>query len=554
MPSEEQTNQTNPIDQSSQPIMATSNAGASDVVVQPTSDATTQSTSDAVVQPNIATAPLERSASSIINEIIGKISSANNILIALSSDPTVDDLAAAIGFSLYLDRIGKHTTAIYSGTTPNALEFLKPKETFESTADTLQDFVIAIDKDKADHLRYKLDGDYVKIFITPYRKRIDEADLEFSYGDYNVDLVFALDVNNGIDLDSALREYGRIMHDASVVNITTGNPGKFGEIEWSDKKASSVSEMVSKLIYETENGTLEKDEATAFLTGIIAATDRFSKTNTTPDTMQVASRLMQFGADQQLIAKNITSDVNKQLSDMSAEKAKAEGRSTEEKIIDPEAREEDIVGFNINHEEETPVEPTPTPEPTVAEPGLAIESKELLSEPEPAASSDALLADLKAAEASLADAASETIEEKPAEPLRVESTKEKTLTPSEEFLSEASEGSPSKFSEMMDEALSEVKPAEPISAPEPIPAPEPAPLTPTEPAPAPAPNFDANPALTVAPEAPSTPEINGVPEINYAAAPADEVLPPPPAPPVNLANPASSAPSSSAFQIPNFPG
>ena len=185
----------------------------------------------------------------IYNELTAKINEAKNVLIALSRDPSADEMSAAIGLSLYLDRIGKRPTAIYSGATPNALEFLKPEETFEPTVDTLQDFVIALNKDKADHLRYKLDGGYVKIYITPYHARLSEEDLEFSYGDFNVDLVFALDVANGIDLDSALREHGRIMHDAVIINVTTGNPGKFGEIEWSDKSASSVSEMIAPLQY-----------------------------------------------------------------------------------------------------------------------------------------------------------------------------------------------------------------------------------------------------------------------------------------------------------------
>ena len=79
---------------------------------------------------------------------------------------------------------------------------------------------------------------------------------------------------NGTDLDDALREHGRIMHDATIVNITTGKPGKLGEIEWSDKTASSVSEMVAELLLGSNNAKFEKDEATAFLTGIVASTDR----------------------------------------------------------------------------------------------------------------------------------------------------------------------------------------------------------------------------------------------------------------------------------------
>ncbi len=249
-----------------------------------------------------------------LEQVINKLNESKNVLIALSSDPSVDELSAAIGLSIYLDKVGKRATAIYSGETPNALEFLKPDDKFVDSADVLQDFVVAINKEKADHLRYKLDGEYVKVYITPYGQKITEGDLDFSYGDYNVDLVIALDVANGIDLDSALREHGRIMHDASIVNITTGKPGKFGEIEWSEPAMSSVSEILANLCYAAADEVpLGKDEATAFLTGIVAATNRFSNARTSSATMLMASKLMKSGANQQLIAKNVTPDVDNEL-------------------------------------------------------------------------------------------------------------------------------------------------------------------------------------------------------------------------------------------------
>ena len=226
----------------------------------------------------------------------------------------------------FLDRLGKHAIAIYSGEAPKALEFLNPAEYFENSADVLQDFVVSISKEKADHLRYKLDGEEVKVLITPYRSRIVQDDLTFSYGDYNVDLVLSLNVNNGVDLDPALREYGTIMHDATVINISTGNPGKFGEIEWNNKRASSVSEMIADLLCNASGDVkLEPDEATALLTGIVASTDRFAHANTFSTTMQIASQLIDFGASPETVAENITDDVDNQFFSFSDLKPKKEG-------------------------------------------------------------------------------------------------------------------------------------------------------------------------------------------------------------------------------------
>lgn len=246
-----------------------------------------------------------------LTQIVGKMNNAENILVALSKNPSVDEISAAIGLTLYLDGSQRHVTAIYSGKTPAALAFLRPEATFESNTASLQDFVIALNKEKADHLRYKLDGDFVKVYITPYKTEITEKDLTFSQGDFNVDFVVAINVHSAEDLDEALAEYGRIMHDASIVDITRGEPGRLGEIEWSDPTASSVCEMVTELIFAVQGSEaeLEPDVATALLTGIVAATERFSNQRTTPETLELASKLMAMGADQQLISANVVNNV-----------------------------------------------------------------------------------------------------------------------------------------------------------------------------------------------------------------------------------------------------
>ena len=253
---------------------------------------------------------INKSQDVFLRKITDKIKSSDNILVALSRDPSVDELAAAIGLTLFLDGIQKHTTAIYSGQTPDALQFLQPEGTFESSTEGLRDFIIALNRDKADSLRYKLEGDFVRVYITPYKTQISEEDLEFSYGDYNVNLVLAIGVPSAGDLDAALSEHGRIMHDATTVDITVDVPGKFAEIEWSNPDASSVSEMVTKLIFAVQGSeaNMDKDVATALLTGIVAATGRFSNDKTNSETMQLASKLMAMGADQQLISMHLTDD------------------------------------------------------------------------------------------------------------------------------------------------------------------------------------------------------------------------------------------------------
>jgi hypothetical protein len=237
--------------------------------------------------------------------IADRLKQANNILVTVSNNPSVDQLASCIGLTLALNKIGKHATAVFSGQVPSTLEFLQPEKTIEKNTDSLRDFIIALDKAKADKLRYKVEDKVVKIFITPYRTSISERDLDFSQGDFNVDVVIALGVHNQQDLDIAITSHGRILHDATVATINVKPGGELGTINWLDTNASSLSELVVQLLDVVDHQLMDGQMATALLTGIVAETKRFSNDRTTPTTMSISAELMSAGANQQLVATKL---------------------------------------------------------------------------------------------------------------------------------------------------------------------------------------------------------------------------------------------------------
>jgi nanoRNase/pAp phosphatase (c-di-AMP/oligoRNAs hydrolase) len=243
-------------------------------------------------------------------QVVEKIKEASKILVTVSDSPSVDALSAALGLTLLFDKQEKYATAIFSGEVPPAISFLQPEKTFDATTDSLRDFIIALDKEKADHLRYKVEGDSVKIFITPYKTTISQEDLDFSQGDYNVELVIALGVENQDHLDRALEDHGQILHDATVITVSAGDQSSnLGGIDWHDANASSLSEMVAGLAEalkeDKKKPLIDAQIATALLTGVVAQTDRFSNEHTTSKVMTVAAQLMSAGADQQLIATEL---------------------------------------------------------------------------------------------------------------------------------------------------------------------------------------------------------------------------------------------------------
>ncbi|GAC1500026.1 MAG: hypothetical protein NVS1B10_03320 [Candidatus Saccharimonadales bacterium] len=238
-------------------------------------------------------------------QLADKLTAASNILVTVSRNPSVDQLTSCIGLTLLLNKQGKHAAAVFSGEVPSTIEFLQPEETLEKNTDSLRDFIIALDKNKADKLRYKVEDNVVRIFITPYKTSIDESDFDFSQGDFNVDVVVALGVAQQEDLDEAITSHGRIMHDATVTSINITDDGGLGTINWHDSQASSLSELVTELAQVIGKDLLDSQIANALLTGIVSETERFSNDKTSPQTMNMSSVLMLAGANQQLVASKL---------------------------------------------------------------------------------------------------------------------------------------------------------------------------------------------------------------------------------------------------------
>lgn len=235
-------------------------------------------------------------------QIVERLKSAQSIVVTVNQSPKVDEIAAVLGLTRLLERFGKKVVAIISAPVPRELAFLKPERYIDDKIDRLRDFVIALDKEKADKLRYKAEDDVVKIFITPYKSAIDQSDLNFSQGDYNVDTVVVIGAASRENLDRVLVEHTSMLRDATVMSLSVGSDkATIGTPSWHEPEASSVAELLVSVADSLQSGLLDAQAAQALLASVVAATDGFRNQATTPKIMTIAAQLMASGADQQVI-------------------------------------------------------------------------------------------------------------------------------------------------------------------------------------------------------------------------------------------------------------
>lgn len=305
--------------------------------------------------------------------LIEQIKKSDNILVALSANPTIDELTAALGLTLILNKTNDHVTTIFSGEVPSVLNFLEPNKFFDKTVDGLRDFIIALNPDKADRVRTKVVDGMVRVSITPSKGAVTVDDLEFSQGDYNVDLVIALGVKNQADLDKALEAHGRILHSAFVASIGVGSAmTDLGNLNWQEPALQSYAQIVADLSLNLdpkldENGQpvdtvlIDSSVATALMTGLVSITERFSNNLTTPEIMSLAAVLMGQGANQQLIAKeldepNKIAALKQSLDQQNQAQTQTESKAELNKKPKPENKLEHEAVINHKEEISTPEE------------------------------------------------------------------------------------------------------------------------------------------------------------------------------------------------------
>lgn len=293
------------------------------------------------------------------HDIVERLKKANNVLVTVSNSPSVDQLAACIGLTVALNKLEKHATAVFSGDVPSAIEFLQPEETLEKNTDSLRDFIISLDKSKADKLRYKVEDRVVRIFITPYKTSISDSDLEFSQGDFNVDVVLAIGVHQQKDLDQAITAHGRIMHDATVITVNNQSGADLGSINWLSATSSSLSEMATTLVNLFNSPELVDEQiATAFLTGIVAETERFSNDKTTAATMNASAALMAAGANQQLVALKLQEPAKETLRTNKKSKSNNNEPTEPEKLAEVQISDDGTleIDHKLSDDDKTPEE------------------------------------------------------------------------------------------------------------------------------------------------------------------------------------------------------
>ncbi len=241
-----------------------------------------------------------------LGNVRGLLPSVRSVLIALSSNPTIDDLAAGLALYLSLKQAGKdvsivtegsilvgHTNLFGVGNITNKLPEGKGGDfsIVLSGVATPDGKVTAVEK--MDYFTTGSDLNLVfKVF--PGQKFEPTAITPKTAGG-NFDLIFVIGAKTLSDLGGIYTAKPEIFSAAHIIDIDNkGDNSRFGNTSIVDSASSSVSEIVGEVLMSLQL-PLETDIASNVLSGIFNATNNLQGTNTTADTFAVVAEALKKG-------------------------------------------------------------------------------------------------------------------------------------------------------------------------------------------------------------------------------------------------------------------
>ncbi len=249
------------------------------------------------------------------DQILNLLDKSQKILLLTHAKADCDGLGSMISMYLTLKELGKTVIAATNDPAPDNLSFLPSINIVQNSLKSVEDFIISLDVSQTPlkKIRYNLEGNQVNIIVSPKAGQFNKKDVRFlspEGKDEEFDLIITFDTGNLEHLGPLYDNNANLFFKTPLINIDHhASNTDFGQVNMVDVVAASTTEVMLKLLKKMERRHDKKfitdDIATLLLAGLITDTGSFQHANTSPSAMESAAELLDLGARQQEIIKNI---------------------------------------------------------------------------------------------------------------------------------------------------------------------------------------------------------------------------------------------------------
>jgi len=237
------------------------------------------------------------------------IGESKHILITFRKDGSGDAIAASLALALFLQKQNKHVDIVVDNfVLPKKFSFLPSAMHIKPKFPHLQKFIITLDLKDAgvQELSYDIVDGKLQVFVTPKTGSIQREQIQTAQSEFRYDLIITLDTPDLHALGSLTEMNTSLFYALPIINIDyKPNNERYGQINYIVLPATSTSEVLAELLRKLGETAIDKDIATALLTGMIANTNSFKTKDIKPNTLALASRLIGMGADREFIIQEL---------------------------------------------------------------------------------------------------------------------------------------------------------------------------------------------------------------------------------------------------------
>lgn len=233
-------------------------------------------------------------------QFLAALERATRPVILLPEVAHADDFASAFGLCALLAKLGKSADVVSAGgTAPKSLAFLANDIPIRGDLKNIRSLTINVDvkRAKVDELSYTVEGETLRIHLTPKSGSWANEDVSVATTSYRYDLIITLGVADLAALGPIGSTYADFIFHTPVVNIDHHMANDHhGQLNIVDVAAVANGEVCFELMSRLDDSIIDEHIATCFLTGMIAKTKSFKTHNVTPKTLKTAGALMNKGA------------------------------------------------------------------------------------------------------------------------------------------------------------------------------------------------------------------------------------------------------------------
>jgi len=242
-------------------------------------------------------------------QILELIKKSTSLLICLPEHPTTDAITSGLALASIVEKLGKRSKVVSSGfQLPQNHSFLPKSNEIFNDISALRQFIISVDVSKisVEELSYTIEGDALKIYISPKDGYFTEKNVSTESSQYAFDLIVTLDAHTLESIGKIFELNTEFFYHTPIINIDhSPENNSFGNINLLNVTATSTSELLFELIKEWGDHLLDEYIATNLLTGMISKTKSFRAGSVTPRSLAIASHLISQGARREEIVRNL---------------------------------------------------------------------------------------------------------------------------------------------------------------------------------------------------------------------------------------------------------